>query len=97
MRVMETLYQTKDTTTITRQCLCISPFVSSLLLAVADEVAIVTGIDVMMERDEEPLVVLKGTGELLHQLPDHLQELVNDWCHFFGIPMDVTTSILTGK
>lgn len=51
----------------------------------------------VMKRDEEPLVVLKGTGELFHQLPHHLQELVNDWCNLFGITLEVTASISRKK
>lgn len=35
--------------------------------------------------DEEPLVELKGTGELLHQLPDAFQELINDWRNLFRV------------
>ncbi len=35
--------------------------------------------------DEEPLVELKGTGELLHELPHALQELIDDGRHLFGV------------
>lgn len=35
--------------------------------------------------DEEPLIELKGTGELLHELPHALQELIDDGRHLFGV------------
>lgn len=35
--------------------------------------------------DEEPLVELKGTGELLHKLPHTLQELIYDGRYLFRV------------
>lgn len=35
--------------------------------------------------DEESLVELKGTGELLHELPHALQELIDDGRYLFGV------------
>lgn len=42
--------------------------------------------------DEEPLVELEGTGELLHELPHALQKLVDDGRHLFGVSDLVVTS-----
>lgn len=52
------------------------PQISSLLLAVTNEVAIVTGIYVVVDANKKLLIVLKGTWELLHELPHTLQELI---------------------
>lgn len=35
--------------------------------------------------DEEPLVELKGTGELLHELPHALQQLIDDGRYLFRV------------
>lgn len=35
--------------------------------------------------DEEPLVELKGTGELLHELPHAFQQLIDDGRHLFRV------------
>lgn len=35
--------------------------------------------------DEEPLVELKGAGELLHELPHALQELIDDRRYLFRV------------
>lgn len=40
--------------------------------------------------DKEVLIVLKGTGELLRQLPYTFQKLINDWRHLFWIPIQVS-------
>lgn len=42
--------------------------------------------------DEEPLVELEGTGELLHELPHAFQQLINDGRHLFGVPNLVVAS-----
>lgn len=42
--------------------------------------------------DEKPLIELKGTGELLHQLPHALQELINDGRHLFRVSYQVIAS-----
>lgn len=39
--------------------------------------------------DEEPLIELEGTGELLHQLPHTLKELIDDWRYLLGISNQV--------
>lgn len=49
------------------------------------EVSKLAGINVMLNVNQKPLVELKGTGELFHQLPDALNELVNNWRDFFWI------------
>lgn len=48
------------------------------------------GVDVCVYGDEEALVELKGTGELLGQLPHTLQELINDGRHLFRISIKVS-------
>lgn len=48
------------------------------------------GVDVCVYGDEEALVELKGTWELLGQLPHTLQELVDDRRHLFRIPVQVS-------
>lgn len=35
--------------------------------------------------DEEPLIELKGTGELLHELPHAFQQLIDDGRHLFRV------------
>lgn len=62
---------------------------SPLPLVVADEVSKLAGVDVLVNSDQELLVVFKGTGELLHQLPHALQELIDDRRHLFGIASQV--------
>lgn len=42
--------------------------------------------------DEEPRVELKGTGELLHDLPGALQELIDDGGHLLGVSHQVVAS-----
>lgn len=42
--------------------------------------------------DEESGVELKGTGELLHELPHTLQELVDDGRDLFGVSDQVVAS-----
>lgn len=51
---------------------------SSFLLAVTQEIPELAGVDVMLYMDEEPLIELKGTRKLFHQLPNTLDELVNN-------------------
>lgn len=43
--------------------------------------------------DEEPLAEFKGTGELLHQLPHTLQELIDDGGHLFRVSDQVVASV----
>lgn len=45
-----------------------------------------------MNGDQEPLVVFKGTGILLHHLPHTLQELVDDGGHLLRVPNQLVTS-----
>lgn len=61
----------------------------SLPLTVANKVSILTGIDVVVNGDQELLVVLEGTGKLLHQLPQALQELIDDGRNLFGVSIQV--------
>lgn len=42
--------------------------------------------------DEEPLVELKGTGVLLHELPHTLQELIDDGRYLFRVSYLVVAS-----
>ncbi len=42
--------------------------------------------------DEEPFVELKGTGELLHELPHALQQLINNGRYLFGVTHQMVTS-----
>lgn len=58
---------------------------SSLLLAIAEEVSELTGVNVVLNVNQKALVELKGARELLHQLPDTLNELVNYWRDFFWV------------
>lgn len=53
------------------------------------------GVDVRADGDEEMLVELKGTWELLRQLPHALQELIYDWRLLFRITGQV--SVPAGK
>jgi len=66
-----------------------SPQLQPLALVVADKVAVLAGVGVVVDGDEEPLVELEGTGELIHQLPHTLQELVHDRRHLLGVPVQV--------
>ena len=68
-----------------------SPQLLPLSLVVPDEVAILAGVHVVVDGDEEPLVELEGAGELLRQLPHTLQELVHDRGHLLGVPVQVVT------
>lgn len=65
------------------------PHVSALLLTVPQEAAELTGVHVRAHGDEEALVELEGTRELLGQLPHTLQELVHDGGHLLGVPIQV--------
>lgn len=58
---------------------------SSLLLAVAEEVPELTGVDMVLDVNQKPLVELKGARELLRQLPDTLNELVDHRRDFFRV------------
>lgn len=62
-----------------------------LLVAGAQEVAKLAGINVVMELEQEALVELKGAGELLHQLPHTLHKLGEHRGHLFGVPIQVAT------
>lgn len=66
---------------------------SSLLLAIAEEVSELTGVDVVLNVNQKPLVELKGARELLHQLPDTLKELVDYWRDFFWVTIQISISI----
>ncbi len=54
------------------------PQIFPLLLAVTNKVAIMTGVDVVVDADQKLLIVLKSTGKLFHKLPCTFQELVYD-------------------
>lgn len=43
-----------------------------VFFTVANEVAIVTRINVTVDADKESLIVFEGTGKLLHKLPHTL-------------------------
>jgi len=47
---------------------------------------------VAVNGDEEPLIVFEGTGELLHKLPQTLQELIDDGRHLFRVSDQVVAS-----
>lgn len=49
-----------------------------------------TGVNVCVYGDEEALVKLEGTWELLGQLPHTLQELIDDGRHLFRISIQVS-------
>lgn len=66
------------------------PHVPAFFLAVTQEGPKMAGVDVCVYGDEEALVELKGTRELLGQLPHTLQELVDDRRHLFGISVQVS-------
>lgn len=65
------------------------PHIPSFLLAVAQEGPVLTGVDVRVNGDEKALVELKGTWELLRQLPHTLQKLIDDRRHLLGISIQV--------
>lgn len=65
------------------------PRLQTLALAVADEVAVLAGVAVAVNGDEEPLVELEGAWELLHQLPHTHQELSQDGRNLFGVSNQV--------
>lgn len=71
-------------------CVQRAPHVPSLLLAVAQEGPELAGVDVTVDGNQEALVELEGTGELLGQLPHALQELVDDRRHLLGISVQVS-------
>lgn len=54
------------------------PHIPALLLAVTQKVSKMAGVDMRADGDEEMLIELKGTWELLRQLPHTLQELIDD-------------------
>lgn len=56
-----------------------------LFFTIADEVSIVTRMNVIVDADKESLAVFKGTGKLLHKLPHTLQELVYNRWHLLGV------------
>lgn len=67
----------------------VPPHVPALLLAVSQEVPVLAGVDVCVNGQEEALVELKGTRELLRQLPHTLQELVDDGGHLLRVSIQV--------
>lgn len=71
----------------TSECL---PHIPVFLLAVTEEVSKVAGVDVRADGDEEMLIELKGTWELLWQLPHALQELIDDRRLLFRIAVQVS-------
>lgn len=58
----------------------------SLFLAVADEVPKLAGVHMVMDFDEVPFVELESTRVLLHQVPEALNKLGEDWRHLLGVP-----------
>lgn len=66
------------------------PYIPAFLLAVAQEGPILAGVDMCVYGDEEALIELKGTWELLRQLPHTLQELIDDRRHLFRISIQVS-------
>lgn len=74
---------------IVYMCMSVLPHIPAFLLAVAQEGPILTGVDVCVYGDDEALVELKGTWELLRQLPHTLQELIDNWRHLFRISIKV--------
>lgn len=67
-----------------------SPKIPSLLLAVAQEVAVLAGVHMHVQLEQEALIELEGTWELLHQLPHTLQELVDHWRHLLRVTLQVS-------
>lgn len=72
--------------------LSISPQLSPLALVVANEVAVLAGVDVAVNGDEEPLVELESAGELLHELPRAFQHLIDDGRNLLGVSSQVVAS-----
>lgn len=66
------------------------PHVPAFLWTVPKKVSKMAGVNVRADGDEEMLVELKGTWELLRQLPHALQELVYDWRLLFRITGQVS-------
>lgn len=71
-------------------CVSVLPHIPAFLLTVAQEVSKMTGVNVCVYGDEEALVELEGTRELLGQLPHTLQELINDGRHLLRISIQVS-------
>lgn len=65
------------------------PHIPAFLLAVSQEGPILAGVDMCVYGDEEALIELKGTWELLRELPHTLQELIDDRRHLFRISVQV--------
>lgn len=68
-----------------------SPELRPLLVAGAQEVSKLAGIDVVMDLQQEALAELEGAGELLHQLPHTLHKLGEHRGHLLGVPIQVAT------
>lgn len=64
-----------------------------LLVAGAQEVTKLAGINMVMDLQQEALAELEGAGELLHQLPHTLHKLCEHWGHLFGVPIQVATPV----
>lgn len=71
-------------------CTLVVPQIPAFLLAVPQEGPKMARVDMCVNGDEEAFVELKGTGELLRQLPHTFQELVNDRRHLFRISVQVS-------
>lgn len=72
--------------------LSISPQLPPLALVVANEVAVLAGVDVAVNGDEEPLVELESAGELLRELPRAFQHLIDDGRNLLGVSSQVVAS-----
>lgn len=66
------------------------PHIPAFLLAVAEKVSKMAGVDMRADGDEEMLIELKGTWKLLRQLPHTLQELIDDGRLLFRIAVQVS-------
>lgn len=51
------------------------------------------GVDVCVQLQEKALVKLEGAGELLHQLPHTLQELVHHRGHLLRVSVQVSVPV----
>jgi len=55
------------------------------------EVSKLAGIDMIMDFQKEMFIKLKRTRELLHELPDALNELSEDRGHFLCVTIQMAT------
>jgi len=73
--------------------LLFNPQVNAILLTIPNESAKLTGMDVVMNGDEEAVIELKYERELLAEVPDTLEPLREDRRDLFGVNLDMTAPV----